>query len=219
MVRFEQQITQSDIARIKDRLSHYTMDVLHDDGLYRHLHCYWAEDPYGKNNCSFHVITAPGLVTIHGDWMSAATLKRETDMLNDFLNVSHVDLGYWAEKLDAPSHCQHDIIHAIDENRFMADVAEIIYEWTEGNEMLRKQVLDQIRSEIVFDDALEHPFTALLNMTFDVDTLAHEDTVQASDIFDFEMAPGEHFTHEWVRTCLALQWAANTYAKRINTQR
>ena len=218
MVYFEPQVNRDDIASIKDRLSHYSMDVLHDDGLYRHLHCYWAEDPYGANNCSFHVLTAPGSVTIYGDWMNAATLKRETDMLLDFLNVSHVDIHYWAEKLDAPSHCKHDLIHAIDQHSFMTDVAKTVHEWAEDDKTLYKQVIDQIHEEIVFDDMLGHPFTTLLNMIFDVGSPSCKGPIQASDIFDFEMTPGEHYTHEWVRTCLALQWAANTYAKRIITQ-
>lgn len=219
MVCFESKVSPNDITRIKDRLSRYTMNVLHDDGLYRHLHCYWADDPYGANNCSFHILTAPGSVTIYGDWMNAATLRREPDMLLDFLNVSHVDMHYWAEKLDAPSHCKHDIIHAIDEHTFMADVTDIMREWADGDEILSEQILDQIRDEIVFDDVLGHPFTALLDMTFDIDSSSYDNTVRASDIFDFEMTPGEHFTHEWIRTCLALQWAANTYAKRIGTRR
>lgn len=32
------------------------------------------------------------------------------------------------------------------------------------------------------------------------------------DIIDPENTPGEHYTLEWVRTCMALQWAAQTYA-------
>lgn len=32
------------------------------------------------------------------------------------------------------------------------------------------------------------------------------------DIIDPENTPGEHYTLEWVRTCMALQWTAQTYA-------
>lgn len=71
MVYFEKEVTVADTVRIKERLAHYVMNILHDDGLYRHLHCYWPDDPYGANNCSFQVLTAPGSVTIYGDWMSA----------------------------------------------------------------------------------------------------------------------------------------------------
>lgn len=211
MVYFEKEVTVADTVRIKERLSHYVMNILHDDGLYRHLHCYWPDDPYGANNCSFQVLTTPGSVTIYGDWMSAATLKRNDDMLLDFCNTPCIDMRYWAEKLDAPHHCKHDLLYAIDKDAFLEDVDAAVYEWAEGDEELYKPVIEQINNEFTFDEACEHPFTTLFDMTFDVDSPLY-DHVQASDIFDFEMTPGEHFTHEWIRTCYALQWAARTYA-------
>ena len=123
MVYYEPRVTQADKDHITHRLSKYVMDIRHDHELYRHLHCYWPDDPIGPNNCSFDVITAPGSITIYGDWMSAFTLRRygDQDMLLDFCN----DKGI---------------------------------------------------------------------------------------IFDPENVPGEHYTLEWVRTCMALQWAARTYA-------
>lgn len=212
MVYFEKEVTVVDAVHISKRLLNYTMNILHDDGLYRHLYCYWANDPYGANNCSFHVLTAPGSITIYGDWMSAATLKRNNDTLLDFCNTSVIDMRYWAEKLDAPYHCKHDLLYAIDKDDFLEDVSTIVHEWADDDETLYEQIFDQINNEFSFDEADEHPFATLMDMTFDVDTpLYDKKTVQASDIFDFEMTPGEHLTHEWVCTCLALQWAAQTY--------
>lgn len=57
MVYYEPRVTQADKDHITHRLSKYVMDIRHDHELYRHLHCYWPDDPIGPNNCSFDVIT------------------------------------------------------------------------------------------------------------------------------------------------------------------
>lgn len=210
-MQYEKQVTEQDIQRIKDRLAKYQLEILHDDGLYRHLYYSWPSDPYGRNNCSFHVITAPNTVTIYGDWMNAYTLHREPDMLRDFLNVSRVDYSYWAEKLDMAN--KHNSIKSIDEELFMREVEEYLNEYYDDDEEKAENYLEQIRDIIQFDSAYAHPITQLLDIKFwETD---YSDT-NATDIFDYEDTFGEHYTHEWVRVCLALQWAANTYCAKVS---
>ena len=48
MVYYEPRVTQADKDHITHMLSKYTMDIRHDHELYRHLHCYWPDDPYKK---------------------------------------------------------------------------------------------------------------------------------------------------------------------------
>lgn len=115
MVYYEPRVTQADKDHISDRLSKYVMDIRHDHELYRHLRCYWPDDPIGPNNCSF--------------------------------------------------------------------------------------------------DESNHPFAQLLDLSIEHPSeLPDPNPEDASNIFDPENVPGEHYTLEWVRTCMALQWAARTYA-------
>lgn len=192
MVYYEPRVTQTDKNHITHRLSKYVMGIRHDQEAYKRLHCYWPDDPIGPNNCSFDVITAPGSITIYGDWMSAFTLRRycDQDMLLDFCNDKGIAIGYWAEKLDMNEHTKNAAIMAIDTDAFFEDVKESLTQWfiEEGvtpNHDNLDPVMNGLREDVSFDDA---------------------------KIFDPENVPGEHYTLEWVRTCMALQWAARTYA-------
>lgn len=209
-MQYEKQVTRQNIQNIKDRLAKYQLEILHEDGLYRHLYCSWPDDPYGHGNCSFHVITAPNTVTIYGDWMNAYTLHREPDMLRDFCSVNHVDYQYWAEKLDMAN--KHNTIESVSEELFVQEVSEWLDESGYDAET-RIHYLQQIQDAIQFDPAYAHPMAQLLDIKFwETD---YSDT-NATDIFDYEDTFGEHYTHEWVRTCLALQWAANTYCAKVS---
>jgi hypothetical protein len=193
------------------------MDIRHDHELYRHLHCYWPDDPIGPNNCSFDVITAPGSITIYGDWMRAFMLRRygDQDMLRDFCDDKGIAIGYWAEKLDMNEHTKNAAIMAIDTDEFFKDVEESLTQWLIEEGFPPDEVyplINGIREDVSFDES-NHPFAQLLNLSIEhpseVPDMNPED---ARNIFDPEDVPGEHYTLEWVRTCMALQWAARTYA-------
>lgn len=219
MVYYEPRVTQADKDHITHRLSQYVMDIRHDHELYRHLHCYWPDDPIGPNNCSFDVITAPGSITVYGDWMQAFTLRRygDQDMLRDFCNTSELNIAYWAEKLDMNAHAKNASIMAIDTDAFFENVRESLTQWLidEGfppDDDNLNPLMNGIREDVSFDDS-NHPFAQLLDLSIehpsDIPDMYPED---ARNIFDPEDTPGEHYTLEWVRTCMALQWAAQTYA-------
>lgn len=216
MVYYEPRVTQADKDHITHRLSKYVMDIRHDQGAYKHLHCYWPDDPVGPNNCSFDVITAPGSITIYGDWMRAFTLRRygDQDMLRDFCNDKEPAIGYWAEKIDMEPHAKNAAITAIDTDAFFEDVKESLTQWLieeerPHNDNAVNRIMNGIRNDISFDDS-RHPFEQLLDSS--VWFNPYEDPEDAHNIFDPEDNPGEHYTLEWVRTCMALQWAARTYA-------
>ena len=216
MVYYEPRVAQADKDHITHRLSKYVMDIRHDHELYRHLHCYWPDDPIGPNNCSFDVITTPGSITIYGDWMRAFTLRRygNQDMLRDFCNDKGITIGYWAEKLDMDEHTKNAAIMAIDTNAFFEDVRNLIKEWYVDNEYPHNDeridlTMNAIREAISFEDS-RHPFEQLLDVPFYPDPYSYSEDMR--DIFNPENVPGEHYTLEWVRTCMALQWAARTYA-------
>lgn len=147
MINYEPTVTKGDIHRIRQRLDQYTMDILHDDGLYRHLRCYWDTDPYGANNCSFQVYTAPYTITILGDWMGAYTLCQDEDML-DFCNITGTEYAYWAVKLQNTG--AHNTVVAIDENKFLSDAERYLREADYGDDQ-REAIIEQIEDNIVFD--------------------------------------------------------------------
>ena len=191
------------------------MDIRHDHELYRHLHCYWPDDPIGPNNCSFDVITAPGSITIYGDWMRAFTLRRhgDQDMLRDFCDTKELAIGYWAEKLDMSVETRDAAVMAIDTDDFFEDIGATLTEWLDEEEIPQDDytvdfILDRINDDISFDDA-RHPFEQLLNCSIEI--TPGRDPKNGSDIFDSAYVQCEHYTLEWVRTCMALQWAAQTY--------
>lgn len=215
MVYYEPCVTQADKDHIAHRLSKYVMDIRHDHELYRHLHCYWPDDPIGPNNCSFDVITAPGSITIYGDWMRAFTLRRygDPDMLLDFCNTKELNISYWAEKLNMNEHAKNSTIVAISTDAFFEDVRNLIKEWYVDNEYPHNDerinlTMNNIRETVSFEDS-RHPFDQLLDIPFYPDPYSYSEDMR--DIIDPENTPGEHYTLEWVRTCMALQWAAQTY--------
>ena len=189
MVYYEPRVTQADKDHITHRLSKYVMDIRHDQETYK---------------------------PIYGDWMSAFTLRRygDQDMLLDFCNDKGIAIGYWAEKLDMNEHTKNAAIMAIDTNAFFEDVRNLIKEWYVDNEYPHNDeridlTMNAIREAISFEDS-RHPFEQLLDVPFYPNPYSYSEDMR--DIFDPENVPGEHYTLEWVRTCMALQWAARTYA-------
>lgn len=151
--------------------------------------------------------------------MRAFTLRRygNQDMLLDFC-TQELNVAYWAEKLDMEPHAKNAAITAIDTDAFFEDVKESLAQWfiEEGvtpNDNNLNPTMNGIREDISFDDA-NHPFAQLLDLSIDHPTelLPDPNPEDARNIFNPEDTPGEHYTLEWVRTCMALQWAAQTYA-------
>lgn len=151
--------------------------------------------------------------------MRAFTLRRYSnqDMLRDFCDTKELAIDYWAEKLDMETHTKNGAITAIDTDAFFEDVKESLTQWfieegvTPDNNNLNP-IMNGIREDISFDET-SHPFAQLLDLSIDHPTelLPDSNPEDASNIFDPEDVPGEHYTLEWVRTCMALQWAARTY--------
>lgn len=128
MVYYEPRVTQADKDYITLRLSQCVMKIRHDHGPYRHLRCYWPNDPIGSPYCHFDIITGLGAVTIYGNWMRTFTLRRygDEDMLPGFCNTKELNIDYWAEKLDMKKQAKDAAITAIDTNAFFKDVENLI---------------------------------------------------------------------------------------------
>lgn len=90
----------NEYAKIAERFTRETrlhkLEILHDDGLYRHLRCRGRHGVYW-----FDVVTWPGSLAIRGDLNGAYVFSRTPDMFGFFRMRSEgsINPDYWAEKL------------------------------------------------------------------------------------------------------------------------
>lgn len=129
-------------ARFARETAEHEMTVLHDDGLYRHLH---FRRP-GSSMYWFDLITVPGTLVFQGDG-DAFTFRRIEDMFDFFRGpVGRINPGYWAEKVTDG----RDRLMKYDQGIFEARVKETFVEAARNREVppgtgkaLRRDVLDQ----------------------------------------------------------------------------
>lgn len=90
----------------------HTLEVLHEDGLYRHLR---MRDPQKGSMWSWQISTIPWLLTTFGDVADGYSFSREEDMIDFFSyagkssryysdGAPSIDFRYWAEKLRGGRH-------------------------------------------------------------------------------------------------------------------
>lgn len=85
------------LEQFEKYVANHTMQVLLDQGVYRHLK-FLGAPPHSWNQW-FEIITTPGLLTINGD-MGTWTFSRVTDMFNFFRSPDRrINPSYWTEKL------------------------------------------------------------------------------------------------------------------------
>lgn len=107
--------------RFVDERADHEMDVIRDDGLYRHLRfrrpdtiTYW-----------FDLLTWPGVLTVTGD-CGTFVFSRIEDMFEFFASArGEINPQYWAEKLRAPAP---DAVRIYSPDAYRARVGE----WVDG---------------------------------------------------------------------------------------
>ena len=83
-----------------DNVKDHTLNIIKDDGLYRHIRCKKAN---GSSDMFFDIITWPGNLAYTGD-MGSYMFSRVEDMFRFFRNDKlEINTGYWAEKVMAES--------------------------------------------------------------------------------------------------------------------
>lgn len=84
-------------TRVLIDTAHHRLDVIRDDGVYRHLR---MQQP-GTSIYYYDIITWPGYLTVTGD-MGTWTFSRVFDMFNFFGDWNgEINTYYWSEKLEA----------------------------------------------------------------------------------------------------------------------
>lgn len=111
----------------RDTASH-KLTILHDDGLYRHLH---FKRP-GDSAYWFELITTPGSLTFQGDG-TAYTFRRLRDMFQFFRSnpdrLTHrINPHYWAEKVVSHHGPGYSCLQEYSETHFQELVAEALSE-------------------------------------------------------------------------------------------
>ncbi|MFI7448168.1 hypothetical protein ACIBQX_11775 [Nonomuraea sp. NPDC049714] len=111
--------------RFQRETASHEMQVLHDDGLYRHLRFLKP----GHSSYWFDLITAPGSLIFQGDGDSYV-FRRLTDMFEFFRSgiwedgSLHINPHYWAEKLTS----DRDSVMKYDQDSFERQVKEYVAE-------------------------------------------------------------------------------------------
>lgn len=190
------------IQEVRKQLEGYRVEVKHHDGVYRHLECY---DPERGGDCSFHVYTAPWIVTILGDWCKAYTLKRMPDMLTEFLNDDEPNVRYWAEKVQNPARLE------TTEYEF---VLRYLFDYLDNtkDDGMDKKTLDRCKNEIAQWLDIDNNNSAIIyqlnNWSF---FYQHRDSGQLIETKPFgwlDEIDWDIWTEEWIRVCELLRWTA-----------
>ncbi len=181
-------------------VAEHVMEVIRDDGLYRHLRFKQPE----SSNMYFDILTWPGCLCFTGD-MGTYVFQRVRDMLSFFRRDAgrHVELRYAAEKLLAEDigdgtrrYSQELFEEAVNER--VADAVEL--RDTEWAEELRSAVEGDVLSWGGEERAAQ---TAVREFTWD----------------DFSFGDWENgckdFSYRFVWCCRAVEWAVARYDERV----
>lgn len=199
--------TQHSVIKRVDRLwANHETQVLHDDGVYRHIYVSF------NLNSSFptwvYVVTWHGYLSITGDLTDGWTFDREKDMLRDFFHASSADSGgwlpidYWAEKLTATGK---RACRAYDEDAWREWAFSVFEDARE-------------RGEISADECLDYCEQAASAAMWEHDALVFTRDVLIDDFgVEWEDAVIDTYTDDFVRSCHLVYRIAREYRK--NTAR
>ena len=189
------------IQRIRKQLEDYQIEVKHHDGVYRHLECY---DPERGWDRSFHVYTAPHIVTIQGDWCKAYTLEAERDMLTEFLNDDEPNINYWAEKVQNRTNLKTTEYEFV--LRYLFDY---LNNWADHD--MEPDTLNNLKREVAKMTDIDDPLFIdnLSDLSFGyLDRKGKPVHAQPFYNLDFEDVLWDIWTAEWIRVCELLRWTA-----------
>jgi len=125
---------------IKDTADH-TMEILNDDGLYRHL----SFSDNGSSIYRYYLITWPGYLCFTGD-CGTFVFRRLKDMF-EFFRGDGINPGYWAEK--AESHDRHNGCREYSEEAFKKEVKAWTDNWEFESDEQKEEVLQQVEDEVL----------------------------------------------------------------------
>lgn len=197
--------TETIAQRFERETADHQMTVLHDDGLYRHLHFeahVWRPPLRKLQRSSFYwfdLITVPGCLIFQGDGASF-TFRRDQDMF-EFFRGQRINPSYWAEKVTSGQ----EQITKYDEDLFTAIVNEAVAEAIKDDPSL-SGLADAVKDDVLESwdysimhrpDAMRaaHEFVYYKNPDDRYDLAKHPD-FQFSDIGEW-VVEGYHWWFLW----------------------
>lgn len=202
-------------AQFLHDMQHHTMEVLHDDGVYRHIE---VSEP-GTLNHRYEVVTWPDYLCICGD-MGEYVFQRTNDMFNFFRmrdydickkpeNRLSINPYYWEEKLQSTdTRTGHRMF---DESAFRDRVEQMFSEYWddyEYNEDIdetdrRADCRDEIEQSVLrwADDGEHEAYRAVTDFSYD-------DFI-FQDFFDG--GGTEKFTYHFIWCLYAIVYAIEQY--------
>lgn len=184
-------------------VANHAVEVLRDDGLYRHLRCSAGSFVY-----QFDVITWPGYLCYTGD-MGCFVFSRLPDMFAFFRGrrEAMVDRGYLAEKCTAAD--KTDGLREYSEALFERAVRSDYEAYAEDLEDVDKvNMWTEIEAEVLprAADGLHFAVQAALDFTY-----RGHNGVQHLVFADFWEHRLEEYTGRFVWCCYAIPWAIERY--------
>lgn len=190
-------------------VSGHTMQVLRDDGLYRHLR-FRENDSFCMG---FDLITWPGGLCYTGD-MGTYVFERIDDMFAFFRreDPAQADRYYWAQKCVSRDR---DGVRQFSFERFMAVLDELLVEFVQAHELsshdtevLRDQVRDYILSERDYGDC-----QLCVAQASQFEWNGHLVFPEIHLGYNFE-----EFTRRFVWCCYAIPWGIAQYDASVRHQ-
>ena len=210
---------QTEADFLKD-VSEHEMEVLRDDGVYRHIR---FKKP-GTGCMHFDLVTWPGYLVYSGD-MGCYVFSRLNDMFEFFRTDREylqrdgrqlcINLGYWSEKLQAVDGSRHEgSAKEFSEEKFSRAVIEDLVGWIRGNAYRttkdeRRELWDAVMSEVMGADgdsggyrkqAAAHDFSHFINN--DIGNFHFQ------DFWEHDLT---EYTFRFVWCCYALAWGILKY--------
>lgn len=200
---------------LKD-VSNHQMEVIRDDGLYRHVR---FRQP-GSSCYLFDLITWPGYLAYVGD-MGSYVFSRLPDMFQFFRKDRSyaeqrglklgINLCYWAEKVEAMD--KNDGIKEFDEETFNREIVERLVGWirdhredtTKGE---RRELWDLVMSEVVgadSDSGGHRKRSAAYDFSHEV---SRKVRFQFNDLWESNF---DRYTYRYVWCCYALAYGVLKY--------
>lgn len=196
---------------VRDVLADFKAISLHAVGSYRHVYCNNPRQEFPSEG-SFHVYTAPGIVTINGDACDAYTLYAAQDPLIEIFNTPNPNPYWWAEKL--VNCCPLGVASLVEDDDpeiTRAWVQDQLEDWCDSTfddsaaqQAALSTLLFYANSMVPYGDEPEEVYSALLDLKYEHDG----ETYQPFDSEFLSRYPWRVFTDEWLRVCEMLAWTA-----------
>ncbi len=188
--------TSEMLAQFQRNTKDHSMEVLRDDGLYRHL-------KFSNNGSSiyrFDLITWPGYLAVAGD-MGEYIFSRVPDMFQFFRGEpGGINTGYWAEKCLAVD--RHNGIEGFDEDVARQRVKEALESHYEDEPEKLKEGLAKADEDINYSEGEVRFYDSCMNY----------ETPEGRCPFDGgEMPDCKEYSLAFVWVLYAIVWGINQY--------